>query len=107
MQKPTLTIDQLRAKAAEFAEIESTYPEPSLYGVDNGKSIGTYLEQKFTAHLSSKYELTFRLFLRSQDAVHSQFESEVPYSDEMLGIYSKLVITRSLCRRAINSEQLF
>jgi hypothetical protein len=38
-----------------FAEVESTYPEPTLYGVDNGKKVGTYLEQKFQAYLRKKY----------------------------------------------------
>ena len=45
----------LRAEAAQFAEVESTYAEPSLYGVTDGKAIGTYLEHKFRAHLQQKY----------------------------------------------------
>lgn len=32
------------------------YDEPTLYGVTDGKAVGTYLEHKFTAFLSEKYE---------------------------------------------------
>jgi hypothetical protein len=53
--KPTLTIEDLCAEAAKFAEIESLYDEPALYGVTDGKAIGTYLEHKFTAYLAEKY----------------------------------------------------
>ncbi|MEX2174394.1 MAG: hypothetical protein WD872_08530 [Pirellulaceae bacterium] len=50
-----LSVELLQQEAAAFAEVESTYPEPTLYGVNNGKAIGTYLEQKFQAYLASKY----------------------------------------------------
>lgn len=53
--KPTLTIEDLCAEAAKFAEIESLYDEPRLYGVTDGKAIGTYLEHKFTAYLTENY----------------------------------------------------
>lgn len=43
-------------EAARFAEIESTYPEPTLYGVTDGKAIGTYLEHKLRAHLEAIYD---------------------------------------------------
>jgi hypothetical protein len=51
-----LTIRKLRAEAAAFARIESTYPEPTLFGVTDGKAVGTYLEQKFQAYLQTRYE---------------------------------------------------
>jgi hypothetical protein len=55
MGKIALTIPLLCEEAAAFAEVESTYPEPTLYGVTDGKAIGTYLEHKFRAHLETKY----------------------------------------------------
>jgi hypothetical protein len=58
MVKPKLTIPLLCEEAAAFAEVESTYPEPTLYGVTDGKAVGTYLEQKFRAHLEAKYAFT-------------------------------------------------
>lgn len=53
--KPTLTINILIAEAAEFSKAESTHDEPALFGVTDGKAVGTYLEHKFTAHLMDKY----------------------------------------------------
>lgn len=53
--KPTLTIENLCAAAARFAVIESLHNEPSLYGVTDGKAVGTYLEHKFTAYLTESY----------------------------------------------------
>ena len=44
-------------EAARFAEVESIYDEPTLYGVTDGKAIGTYLEHKFTTHLITLYTL--------------------------------------------------
>jgi hypothetical protein len=45
----------LQIEAAAFAERESTHDEPSLYGVTDGKAVGTYLEHKFTQCLNAKY----------------------------------------------------
>jgi hypothetical protein len=53
--KPALTLPVLLDEARRFAEIESSYPEPVLFGVDNGKAIGTYFEHKFRAHLLNQY----------------------------------------------------
>lgn len=44
MAKSVLTIPLLCQEAAAFAEVISTYPEPTLYGVTDGKAVGTYLE---------------------------------------------------------------
>lgn len=49
-----LTVELLRTEATLFSEIESSHPEPSLYGVSDGKAIGTYLEQKFRIYLTNK-----------------------------------------------------
>jgi hypothetical protein len=55
MPKPELTIATLLDEARLFAEIESVHPEPTIFGVTDGKAIGTYLEHKFQGHLESKY----------------------------------------------------
>jgi len=55
-QKKPLTLDILRAEAAAFAEVEAKYDEPALYGVTDGKAVGTYLEHKFTSYLTENYE---------------------------------------------------
>jgi hypothetical protein len=53
--KPALTIESLLSEAAEFSVAEGKHAEPKLFGVDNGKTVGTYLEQKFVAHLLERY----------------------------------------------------
>lgn len=53
--KPDLTIDALKEAAAEFADVEKAHGEPSLYGITDGKAIGTYLEQKFRRFLAERF----------------------------------------------------
>jgi len=55
---PVLTLEILCTEASIFSSIESTYPEPSLYGITDGKAVGTYLEHKFRAFLKKKYAFT-------------------------------------------------
>ena len=52
---PQLTIEYLKTEAAVFAVQESSHNEPSLYGVTDGKAVGTYLEHKFQKSLHEKY----------------------------------------------------
>lgn len=56
MQK--LTVELLKAEAKVFAERESGHKEKALYGVTDGKAVGTYLEHKFQEVLQRKYEYT-------------------------------------------------
>lgn len=53
-----LSITTLKTEAHEFAVQESAHPEPSMYGVTDGKAVGTYLEHKFQAYLHTKYQYT-------------------------------------------------
>ncbi len=53
--KSPLSIEALQTEAAVFSNLESDHDEPSLYGVTDGKAVGTYLEHKFQNLLSSKY----------------------------------------------------
>lgn len=54
--KPFLTMPNLWQEAAQFAEYESSIFEPKLFGVTDGKAVGTYLEHKFTNHLLGLYK---------------------------------------------------
>lgn len=51
-----LTTATLKREARVFATAESAHEEPSLYGVTDGKAVGTYFEHKFRAHLRAKYD---------------------------------------------------
>ncbi len=52
---PTLTVAHLHREARAFAEAESQHAEPSLFGVTDGKAVGTYLEHKFQVSLLDRY----------------------------------------------------
>ncbi len=54
--KPKLTLEILKAEARLFAEVESKYHDHSLYGVTDGKAIGTYFEHKFRRYLREKFD---------------------------------------------------
>ncbi|MGH7959473.1 MAG: restriction endonuclease [Opitutaceae bacterium] len=51
---PELTIDPLKHEAELFSAAESVHPEPELFGVTDGKAVGTYLELKFRLFLRGK-----------------------------------------------------
>ena len=53
--KTVLDIDGLLREVTVFVENESMHNELSLYGVTDGKTVGTYLEHKFKRHLDSLY----------------------------------------------------
>lgn len=56
--KPKLTLPILWQEAAKFALAETIFDEPTLFGVTDGKAVGTYLEQKFTGYLRLLYDFT-------------------------------------------------
>lgn len=56
MPKIKLTKRLLQDEAKKFAKVESRHNEPSLFGVTDGKAVGTYLEHKFQAYLKAKYD---------------------------------------------------
>ncbi len=54
-KKTALTVRSLCQEAGRFAQVESSHAEPSLYGVTDGKAVGTYFEHKFQAYLREEY----------------------------------------------------
>ena len=50
-----LTVATLCREAGRFAGRESTHDEPALFGVTDGKAIGTYFEHKFRDYLRERY----------------------------------------------------
>jgi len=57
MQKQKLTIKNLITLAKQFCEQESKTPNSELFGVTDGKAVGTHIEHKFKDFLLSKYDL--------------------------------------------------
>ena len=53
-----LTIDILIREAREFSQRISSQEHPDLFGVTDGKAVGTYVEHLFQSYLRSKYDMT-------------------------------------------------
>ena len=53
--KHRLTIEILKKEARAFSQMESVHQEPALFGVTDGKAVGTYFEHKFRSYLSGSY----------------------------------------------------
>lgn len=53
--KPSLTLDLLCQEAKVFSQEESDSWDPALYGITDGKAVGTYFEHKFQDYLGQKY----------------------------------------------------
>jgi len=50
-----LTIEILKREAQAFSLAEALHSEKSLFGITDGKAVGTYLEHKFKSYLKAKY----------------------------------------------------
>ena len=55
--KKELSVDKLVVEAKVFCIAESIAPNKELFGVTDGKAVGTHIEHKFQKHLAQKYEL--------------------------------------------------
>jgi hypothetical protein len=53
--KPKLTTIILQQEANKIASKESSHWEKALYGVTDGKAVGTYFEHKFRSYLKENY----------------------------------------------------
>ena len=55
--KEKLTIEKLIEEAQLFCVEQSKFQHKELYGVTDGKAVGTLIEHKFQSHLNEKYEV--------------------------------------------------
>lgn len=53
-----LTIDALIAEAEKFCKLNSGVYKPELFGITDGKAVGTYVEHLFQKHLAENYDLS-------------------------------------------------
>ena len=54
--KEILTLEKLIDIAKEFCKIESSHPNKDLFGVTDGKAVGTYIEHKFQNYIDARYD---------------------------------------------------
>jgi hypothetical protein len=57
-KKEKLTIEKLIQEAQYFCVGQSKIQHKELFGVTDGKAVGTLIEHKFQGHLSEKYEVS-------------------------------------------------
>jgi hypothetical protein len=57
MTKRKLTIAILIKEAKNFCTQQTNFQHKELFGVTDGKAVGTLIEQKFQKHLNDKYEV--------------------------------------------------
>lgn len=55
---PVLTLEGLKLEANRFARLLSATPIPALYGVTDGKAVGTHVEAAFHTHLAIEFDHT-------------------------------------------------
>jgi len=76
-KKEQLTIEKLIEAAQIFCVSESTYKHKELYGVTDGKAVGTLIEQKFQNHLNNKYEVTVGSSARGIDLPSDDIQTDI------------------------------
>jgi len=99
MEKPVLTIPKLIETAKIFCKVESTFRNEALYGVTDGKAVGTLIEQKFKTLLLDSYTVeignaAFGIDLPSADILTDikvtsirQPQSSCPFKDSRQKIF--------------------
>lgn len=75
--KEKLTIEKLIEEAQVFCVSESTYKHTELYGVTDGKAVGTLIEQKFQKHLNEKYKFTVGSSARGIDLPSEDIKTDI------------------------------
>lgn len=97
--KPRLTIKKLCMEANRFCIEESEIKNSELYGITDGKAVGTYVEHKFQQQLNANYSVTIGssangIDLPSKDILTDikvtsikQPQSSCPYKDAKQKIF--------------------
>ena len=57
MKKQKLTLDLLIKEAQNFCATQSKFQHKELFGVTDGKAVGTLIEAAFQKYLNEKYEV--------------------------------------------------
>ncbi|MDR2836014.1 MAG: restriction endonuclease [Bacteroidales bacterium] len=77
MPKQPLSIPNLISLAKSFCEQESKIPNSELFGVTDGKAVGTYIEHKFKDFLLAKYELQVGSSANGIDLPSSEINTDI------------------------------
>ena len=76
-QKEKLTIEKLIEEAQIFCVEQSKFQHKELYGVTDGKAVGTLIEHKFQTHLNEKYEVLVGSSARGIDLPSDDIQTDI------------------------------
>lgn len=76
-RKEKLTIDKLIKEAEVFCVEQSKFQHKELYGVTDGKAVGTLIEQKFQKYLNEKYEVTVGSSAKGIDLPSDDIQTDI------------------------------
>lgn len=75
--KPKLTIKTLKTAAQNFCKKESKFANKTLFGVTDGKAVGTYIEHKFQAFLEEQFTYEKGSSARGIDLPGSEINTDI------------------------------
>ncbi|MFT4060724.1 MAG: hypothetical protein QM642_00035 [Edaphocola sp.] len=75
--KEKLTIEKLIEEAQLFCVEQSKFQHKELYGVTDGKAVGTPIEHKFQSHLNEKYEVLVGSSARGIDLPSDDIQTDI------------------------------
>ena len=77
MPKTQLTLEKMLAEAKIFCREESVFANTELFGITDGKAVGTYVEHKFQNRLQSKYEVVIGSSAKGIDFPSEEINTDV------------------------------
>lgn len=77
MKKRKLTIPNLISSAKKFCVQESKYENKDLFGVTDGKAVGTYIEQKFKEFIKEKHTVDIGNSARGVDLPDNEINTDI------------------------------
>ncbi|HRF38255.1 MAG TPA: hypothetical protein PK198_05690, partial [Saprospiraceae bacterium] len=75
--KEKLTIEKLIEEAQLFCVEQSKIQHSELYGITDGKAVGTLIEHKFQTHLNEKYKVLIGSSAKGIDLPSDDIETDI------------------------------
>ena len=75
-----LSLSELRKQAGRFVQTISKEHHSELYGVTDGKAVGTYIEKLFKSHLSDNFELSKGSAAKGIDLVDPELNTDIKFT---------------------------
>ena len=77
MYKSPLTIEKMLEEAKTFCMEESAFANPELFGITDGKAVGTYVEHKFQDRLKLKCDVVIGSSAKGIDFPSEEIDTDV------------------------------